>query len=253
MASTGRVVCALLTQSVDRVFSATPWPRRHCPERVDRGRRSDDGGRSMDNSRRTSRRDLLFGRFVRGRDTTPATSSGDPSVRGQDLRAQPAVIPVHRPPGALDEQRFLQTCTRCGDCLIACPHQAIVWAPERLRQVAHTPVIQAYSAPCRMCADLPCATACTPAALDAHRPLKMADVHIQSERCLPFCRVCAERCPVPGAIQIRDGRLVVDETTCTGCGVCLHVCPAPGKAVLLLPLRDRPGGDSTGDGGSGPS
>ena len=34
-----------------------------------------------------------------------------------------------RPPGALPELGFLAACTRCGDCIPACPVQAIVRAP----------------------------------------------------------------------------------------------------------------------------
>ncbi|HMB95633.1 MAG TPA: 4Fe-4S binding protein, partial [Tepidisphaeraceae bacterium] len=30
-----------------------------------------------------------------------------------------------RPPGALDEQKFLDTCSRCGNCVRVCPAQCI--------------------------------------------------------------------------------------------------------------------------------
>ena len=60
------------------------------------------------------------------------------------------------------------------------------------------------------------------------------------EACLAtttFCSVCTERCPVPGAIAIRDRRphIVVDR--CDGCGVCVQVCPAPILALELVARR----------------
>jgi len=66
---------------------------------------------------------------------------------------------------------------------------------------------------------------------------------IQGRRCLAytsFCSVCAERCPVPGAIKVERGIPTVVGDTCTGCGVCHEVCPAPTNAVLVVPRRRSP-------------
>lgn len=63
---------------------------------------------------------------------------------------------------------------------------------------------------------------------------------IQGRFCLAytsFCSVCAERCPVPGAIRLEKGIPMVVPELCDGCAVCHAVCPAPAKAVLLLPRR----------------
>jgi len=38
------------------------------------------------------------------------------------------------------------------------------------------------------------------------------------------CGVCKIKCPVD-AIEIKDGKAVVDEDTCIGCGVCKRFCP----------------------------
>ena len=66
---------------------------------------------------------------------------------------------------------------------------------------------------------------------------------IQGRFCLAYtsiCSVCAERCPVPGAIRTERGIPSVVADTCTGCGVCHDVCPAPRNAVLVLPRNGRP-------------
>ena len=38
-------------------------------------------------------------------------------------------VPLLRPPGAISEQAFLQACTRCDKCIIACPKDAILKVP----------------------------------------------------------------------------------------------------------------------------
>jgi Pyruvate/2-oxoacid:ferredoxin oxidoreductase delta subunit len=54
-----------------------------------------------------------------------------------------------------------------------------------------------------------------------------------------FCRVCVERCPLPGAMSVINSVPMVNAAVCDGCGLCAEVCPAPGKAVLMLPRRDK--------------
>jgi ferredoxin-type protein NapG len=152
--------------------------------------------------------------------------------------------PVFRPPGAIEEQRFLDGCTRCSDCADACPYDAIVKAPERLGPIAGTPVIEADSAACMMCEDFPCITACAPAVLVHSIPKAMGTAKVTEHLCLAHhgttCTVCSERCPVENAIEVNRGRPTVREEVCTGCGVCRYVCPAPENAILLMPTFHRP-------------
>ena len=180
-----------------------------------------------------SRRALITGGFLRRSQASPA-------------QAPRPAFPVLRPPGAIDEAGFLAGCTRCGDCIRACPHQAIRLAPERLRGAAGTPCIDPIEQPCLMCADTPCITACTPAVLrrapDAPVPA-IGLARISTVDCLAHqgstCTTCSERCPIDGAIRLTGNRPQVVAEACTGCGVCHHVCPAPRNAVLVMP-RARP-------------
>ena len=55
----------------------------------------------------------------------------------------PARIDWLRPPGAVDEAVFLERCTKCSDCIEACPHDAIVVDPRD-----GTPVLFADQMPC---------------------------------------------------------------------------------------------------------
>lgn len=199
--------------------------------------------------RALSRRDVLRGRMFRWLREEPA-----PRVHWHETpREAPfapawrrALVPVLRPPGAVAEPDFLAGCTRCGDCVAACPHGAVVLAPARLRQAAGTPMIDPAGAPCRSCPDAPCIAACGPGVLRPDAPRRMGTARLSPFDCLAggasFCSVCVERCPVPGALAVGDdGRPVVDPSACTGCGVCQHVCPAPVPAISVLPALDRPG------------
>ena len=93
-----------------------------------------------------------------------------------------------------------------------------------------------------------------PGVLSFNAPLKMGTASVRDPYCLAhqgtFCTVCSEQCPVEDAIQVVDGKPVIDEAICTGCGVCQHVCPAPYNAILILPAQRGAGGappDATPD------
>ncbi len=153
-------------------------------------------------------------------------------------------IPILRPPGAVSELAFLEACTRCNDCLSACPYDAIRLAPSRFRHAAGTPMIDPFAAPCWNCEDAPCIQACDTGALDATVKRTIGIARLQTHYCLAhnrsFCTVCAERCPVQGAIELRDGKPNIVSEVCTGCGVCHSVCPAPANAIMIMPLLERP-------------
>ena len=171
-----------------------------------------------------------------------------PKQPSPQAQAIARTFPVLRPPGAVGEADFLAGCTRCGDCITACPLHAVVLAPERLRVVAGTPIIDPAVQPCLMCEDTPCITACEPAVLrrapGAPVPA-IGTARIQIMDCLAHqgstCSACHERCPVPGAFRVEQGRPTVVAEACTGCGICQHVCPAPHNAVIMLPLAERSG------------
>ncbi|QYK49293.1 MAG: 4Fe-4S binding protein [Phycisphaeraceae bacterium] len=207
-----------------------------------------------------TRRDLLRGRIL-GRRAQTATGNAHDEKAGESpagtqakpVDARPSAsgamgrrfaLPIHRPPGAIDEVSFLSGCTRCNKCITACPVSAIVYAPAKFRAAAGTPMIAPYAAACIMCEDTPCITACEPGVLRADQPRIMGVAWIQTMACLAhagsFCTVCSERCPVAHAIDVDAGRPTIRADVCTGCGVCASVCPAPSNAIVVMPLADRP-------------
>jgi len=164
--------------------------------------------------------------------------------REEDQR-RPQVLPIHRPPGSVAEVAFLAGCTRCGDCIPACPYDALVPAPAMKRGAEGTPMIVPGDAACHLCEDRPCATACEADVIRHDLPEHMGTAQIEPLDCMAWqnvpCSSCVERCPVEGAITT-DAlvRPHVQAEACVGCGLCAFVCPAPRKAITILGDPDRP-------------
>ena len=141
-------------------------------------------------------------------------------------------VPLLRPPGAISEKQFLQSCSRCDACIHACPKDAIQRAPKKMGfLVYNTPYIDPMRNPCVMCTGLPCISACPDGALLPVQQLSdvnMGYAILDKKKCQAygesFCQQCVLDCPVPGAIfQVQD-KPVIDKDICTGCGVCMRSC-----------------------------
>lgn len=182
--------------------------------------------------------------FRRGLDQTAKTLT-----KGADALAKSRARHWIRPPYALDELDFLLTCTRCGACKDACPHQLIFPLPARLgAQVVATPAMDLLNKGCRLCTDWPCVAACEPGALkrsaeekDGTSPLpRLAEARIDTASCLPYsgpeCGACAASCGVPRALLWDRGRPLIDSTNCIGCAMCREACIVEPKAISIHAL-----------------
>ena len=215
----------------------------------------------MSDAERLSRRAWLRGEFL-GKGARQLEHMLEPANAKQDEPGLPQLtppasespryrktFPILRPPGAVEEEHFLNECTRCNACREACPPQAIVRASRRFRRAAETPTIDPIRQPCLMCEDFPCIAVCEPGVLLSSVPVRMGTVRIDVSSCTAYqgssCTSCVDHCPVPGALTVVKGRPHVVEEACTGCGVCQHVCPAPQNAILLLPVAERPRPESS--------
>ena len=148
---------------------------------------------------------------------------------------------IVRPPGALSEVEFLPACTRCGDCVTACPEGALFMLGAHTGLAVNTPALDLVNNACALCADFPCIAACEPAALLPVEPLalRFAEARIDPSACLPFqgpeCGVCVMVCPVPGALVLEGARPRIDPEHCTGCALCRRACIVSPKAVTVHP------------------
>ena len=130
-----------------------------------------------------------------------------------------------RPPGAVDEDLFLERCTGCADCVEACPHDAIQTLPRN-----DTPVIFPGESPCKLCEDLPCIGACTTEALlpVADRfQVNMGVAKVFSKICTAEagCNACVSKCPTEAlSMDFASYHIRVDDSVCVGCGICQYIC-----------------------------
>lgn len=143
-------------------------------------------------------------------------------LRGKFKGGRPAV----RPPWALAEDVFLETCSRCDACLGACPEGIIRRGRGGYPEVSFT------LGACTFCEA--CVAACVPGAL-AREPANLPWTlrAVVSSACLSAagitCRVCGEQCET-SAIRfvLAVGGVatpMVDGASCTGCGACVAPCP----------------------------
>ncbi|MCG3178114.1 MAG: hypothetical protein BIFFINMI_00437 [Phycisphaerae bacterium] len=171
--------------------------------------------------------------------------------RAARMQADPAQPRLLRPPGALPEDAFLRTCTGCGDCVTACPAEAIylVAGPGGPRDAK--PVINAQTQPCVLCDSLACMPACQPRALvvTSREQIRMGLAEVDAGRCLrsggEACTLCVDTCPIGKAAIHLEGshegaglaRVVVEPDGCTGCGVCEFRCPTDPRSIVVQPNR----------------
>ncbi|MDF1591934.1 MAG: 4Fe-4S binding protein [Desulfobacterales bacterium] len=131
-----------------------------------------------------------------------------------------------RPPGALDEQAFLDRCIKCGQCMRLCPTNVIHPAAlEGGLEGLWTPILNfrvgtsGCQLNCIACGHICPTGAIRPITLDERLgrnrfaekgPIKIGTAFIDRGRCLPWamdrpCIVCQENCPVsPKAITTRN-------------------------------------------------
>jgi len=166
-----------------------------------------------------------------------------------------------RPPFAAPELDFLTRCTRCSDCIDACPHNVLFALDGRYGLAsAGTPAADLLARGCRLCADWPCVAACKTGALrlpdtdddePATPPLpRLARARIDQARCLPWsgpeCGACADSCPVPGALVWEGSKPHIDAGICTGCALCREACITTPKSVLIETLAPPAEGGEAG-------
>ena len=184
-----------------------------------------------------------------------------------------SVVPLAlRPPGALGDDRFLQACVKCGQCVVACPYDSLLLTKVGEDKGIGTPFFEPRNTPCYLCTNYPCITACPSGALITENITKLPEpanienarmglAVIHKESCIAFggiqCDVCYRACPLMGKAIVLEKTIneftgkhanlkpVVNSDYCTGCGICENVCVVEKAAIFVLPVDKVTG--KTGD------
>lgn len=170
-------------------------------------------------------------------------------------RASPKLI---RPPGALPEDKFLQKCVKCGECMKVCPTNALQPAmneagPEGIWTPMLVPKIGYCEYYCSLCSQVCPTGAIQELAVEEKTKVKIGLAWVDKNRCIPYdlgipCIVCEEHCPTsPKAIklvktnvELPDGTIktpvapVIDTDLCIGCGICENKCPVVDKPAIYV-------------------
>ncbi|AMO56305.1 hypothetical protein GZ77_05765 [Endozoicomonas montiporae] len=139
-----------------------------------------------------------------------------------------------RPPWSINEAAFLDTCTRCTECIERCPNDLLKQGSGGF------PEADFSSAFCSFCGE--CQQACPVGALSDSSNSPWALKPVIGESCLAtagvYCRTCAETCDYE-VIEFRlrvNGMAEpdVNPDLCRGCGECSSSCP-----VIAIELKQR--------------
>ncbi len=152
-----------------------------------------------------------------------------------------------RPPWALEEFDFTETCTRCGECITHCPEKILLEGRGKF------PVVEFRRGECTFCEE--CVTRCEPKALrflseEDHGTPWDLEVRV-NHTCIAqkgvVCQICGDQC-LEGVFRFRPrvgGALQMEMSAerCTGCGSCIAPCPVD---ALTLHHREKSKEQSSG-------
>ncbi len=183
--------------------------------------------------------------------------------------ALPALSSVHilqvskdqyllRPPGALAEDSFSDTCVRCGECMKVCIQNGLqplflengyadMFTPRLIPRIGYCEFN------CTLCGQVCPTGAIKRLPLEEKHKTVIGKAYINRDRCLPFaantsCIVCEEHCPVydkaikyeeavirdSGGVLISLKRPIVIKDQCVGCGICEKKCPVNGESAIRV-------------------
>ena len=180
---------------------------------------------------------------------SPAWLDGKLGAGSREKNSSKGIL-FPRPPGALtDPGAFEKACTRCNDCLLACPYGSIFTLGPY-----SGPILNPNAGACYLCEDYPCIQSCDTGAL-VSLPVdtlpSFGNPRLLEENCLnvpenrrnrikesgkkrlPYCRNCLESCPVENAITFSEEKTPEFLDSCTGCGVCVRSCPSIPRSIEI--------------------
>jgi 4Fe-4S ferredoxin len=131
----------------------------------------------------------------------------------------------------------------CNECVEACPLGQIkiskvtydgnpvedvnVLSPSQRKHVQVKIDIPKENCPtCRACE-----FKCAPGAIKVRKAFE-GKIAIDQAKCPEGCKDCVDVCPIKGTLTVSNGKVQVNELTCTYCGACKVVCPVDEALAL---------------------
>ncbi|MDO6497591.1 ferredoxin-type protein NapF [Photobacterium sanguinicancri] len=157
----------------------------------------------------------------------------------RNLLSRRRIPALPRMPWLVDEDTFVDNCTRCNKCLSACETEIIVKGDGGF------PTVDFNRGECTFCTR--CAQAC-PEPL--FRPTTEAawDVKAQvTQQCLAQnnveCRSCGDMCEVQAIrFKLQAGGVaqpVFELDVCNGCGACVATCPTSAITMITSQQEEK--------------
>ena len=160
-----------------------------------------------------------------------------------------------RPPGSVPEEIFLKRCVRCGECLRACPNDALqscglefgedrMWTPRLVADWS------GCEPSCNNCGRVCPTGAIHELPLEEKRACRIGLAVVEKQTCLPYtgkeeCQICVDECRKAGynaiefmrvGTELDENGMPIDESgflapvvlpdKCVGCGLCQTRCRA---------------------------
>lgn len=164
-----------------------------------------------------------------------------------------------RPPGAVDEKKFLALCIKCGQCLQVCPYNSIKLSDMAKGLGVGTPYIDANERGCYACNAVPCVLACPSGALDHHCE-KPQDIHMGiavlefPDTCIAMSNTTLPKGyndkmhnftnSVRNVTELETDLLKkLDEYEGKQCTLCADMCPIPNPMGAISMVSDAGGGN----------
>lgn len=140
----------------------------------------------------------------------------------------------------VDAQKCPKDCVSCED---ACPLNLItvtkttydgkpvetldeLSASQRRHVITNIDIQKEYCPTCRACE-----YGCAPGLIKIRKAYE-GKICIDQSKCPEGCHDCLDVCPITGALELKDGKVQVNELLCTYCGACKVVCPVDEALIV---------------------
>ena len=170
------------------------------------------------------------------------------AILGRTNPARAKNVPgLIRPPGAIPEPEFIQTCIRCGECLKSCITNTLqpaifeagfegLWTPRHQMRLA------GCEQSCNVCGQVCPTQAIRALSLEEKKHARIGTAAIRKEKCIAWeqnrlCLICDEACPYNAIVfKVVEGRKrpFLDSSKCNGCGICEKACPIAGESAIVV-------------------